>query len=300
MDFFQSFIYILLITLLPLIFFKLVSKDITINKNLGITIVIINIILTLSLCYYFQVNIYLAVIESLLLNILNYHNIIDNNFTIKKFIPTIKLLLVLFLFFIIPNITYIFINEVPNERLDTLLNLIGNLILIIILILIYFHDLIKYIKAFKQNFKEDMQIGLKAWYIGLTIMALSNIVISVIFKNTSANNEKLVQEMINNAPLLTLIATAIQAPIIEEITFRKTLKDIFTNPFLFIFFSGLAFGAFHIIFTMTSYIDLLFILPYGALGASFAYMYNKTNNLCVPIIFHFIHNFLLTMFSIIL
>ncbi len=300
MEFFQSFIYILIITLSPITIFKLILKDYPISNKVGLGVTIFNILLTMLITYHANLNIYLILIETLAINIFNYKHVIDSDFNFKTITPLLKFLLVLFLFFFIPNLPYLFVNENIAIAYETLLGVVGNFLLIIMLVLIYLKDMIKYLSDFKEHFKEDIQVGLKSWYIGLTIMALANILIGLIFKDIKANNEELVQEMISVTPLLTLIATTLQAPVIEEITFRKTFKDMFHNPFFFIFFSGLAFGACHVIFTMNSNLDLLYIIPYGALGSSFAYMYKKTNNLCVPIVFHFIHNFLLTVFSIIL
>ena len=50
---------------------------------------------------------------------------------------------------------------------------------------------------------------------------------------------------------------------------------------------------------MTSAWDLLYILPYGALGGAFAYILTKKNNILIPITFHMLHNGIITIISII-
>ena len=47
------------------------------------------------------------------------------------------------------------------------------------------------------------------------------------------------------------------------------------------------------------YRDFLYIIPYGALGAAFAYINVKTDNVYSSILVHFVHNSILTIFSII-
>lgn len=300
MNFIIPFLNIIIITISPLLLFKLIFKNIPFNTNNSITILFINIILSLILCYFFDFNMVFATITIVSLNILNYNNVKSSNFNIKSFRPIALFLLVLFLYYFIPTLPFLFIEEKASEVTQALAAVIGNYILLIILILIYIKDIKPYIKNFVINYKTYIDIGFHSWSIGLSIMFISNIIIGLLFKQTGANNEEIIQQMINITPFLSLIATSFQAPIIEEIVFRKTIKDMFDNKKLFILISGFIFGLLHVVFSFNNFIDFLYIIPYGALGISFAYMYSKTNNLCVPILFHFIHNFALTIISIIL
>ena len=54
--------------------------------------------------------------------------------------------------------------------------------------------------------------------------------------------------------------------------------------------SGLIFGGLHVIGNVNSIIDLLYLIPYCVPGFAFAYMLSKTNNIFVPMGFHFLHN----------
>ncbi len=98
-----------------------------------------------------------------------------------------------------------------------------------------------------------------------------------------------------------LICAGILAPITEEITFRKAFKNVFKSKWIFVMISGLVFGILHVInFDLKTSLEILYILPYGILGASFAYMDYEINSTYPSIFMHMIHNTVLTALSIII
>ena len=78
-------------------------------------------------------------------------------------------------------------------------------------------------------------------------MAISNIIITFVLKQTIAGNEELVRSYIDTSPLLMIFSTVIYAPICEELTFRKSIKDAINNKYIYILTSGLLFGFLHIV-----------------------------------------------------
>lgn len=196
---------------------------------------------------------------------------------------------------------YLFKLDIKNlsGNIKVGLNMFSNIILLIILIIIYRKELYNEWKKFKTNLYANIDFGFKYWFIGLIVMFISNIFINIVLKNGQAANEQAVQEMISYAPLLMVINAGIIAPIIEEITFRKAFKNMIKNKWAFILTSGVIFGALHVVTSITSIIDLLYIIPYSSLGIAFAYMYYKTDTVYTSISMHMIHNTLLTIISII-
>ena len=85
------------------------------------------------------------------------------------------------------------------------------------------------------------------------------------------------------------ITSALIAPIIEEIIFRLNFKDVFKNKNMFIIFTGVLFGALHLM-SSTSLIELVFIIPYSCLGIAFSKIYAETENVFPSIIMHILHN----------
>lgn len=176
---------------------------------------------------------------------------------------------------------------------------INDLIYIVLLILLFKKDIKNGIKDLKKNFMDRIILSLNCWIVGCVIMMVSSIVISFILKQSVSNNEALVRQSIELAPIYMLFTCAVVAPIFEEMVFRKSLYGLIKYKWLFILVSGLGFGLLHVLGSYTSPLDFLYIVPYGSMGCAFAYLLTKTNNIVLPIIIHAIHNFVLVITQII-
>ena len=185
-----------------------------------------------------------------------------------------------------------------TESQNVILSTFSNIILLLILFLIFRKDIIKEWKKFKSNFLENIDTGIKYWLVGLAIMMGSNIIINIVMNLGQAANEQAVQQMISALPWLMFINAGIIAPCTEELIFRKSFRKAFPNKWLFILISALVFGSLHVVTSMTSPIELLYIIPYGALGGAFAYMYQKTDTIFTSIAMHIFHNSALILLSI--
>lgn len=166
----------------------------------------------------------------------------------------------------------------------------------LILFLLYRKTLIKDITLYFKSFTKNISTGAKYWFIGLCIMMLSNIIISYYLPGGSANEEA-VQNVIKQVPIYMIFSTIIYAPFVEELIFRKSIRDIIKNDYLYVIISGLAFGFVHTLAGSTLQ-ELVYIIPYGALGSCFALMYIKTKNVYTSMTFHMIHNAIIVFISI--
>ena len=145
-----------------------------------------------------------------------------------------------------------------------------------------------------------MDVGFRYWLTGLIIMITTNSIIIFGLKGNNAVNEQIVQQMIQSLPYIMLIDAGLIAPFTEEIAYRKTIRDVFgNNKWLFAFISFLIFGYAHVSGSITSWMDYLYIIPYGAFGAAFALAYHKTDTIFTPLAWHMIHNIILISISII-
>ncbi len=130
-------------------------------------------------------------------------------------------------------------------------------------------------------------------------MALLNTLLSKITGQDYSSNESLIREYIDKYPLYMFFSSVIFAPAIEELLFRKSIKNIFKNKYLFIIISGILFGISHV----TNFRDineLLFSIPYIIMGIDFAYIYHKTNNIFTTMTFHLGHNLILLIIRFII
>ena len=121
-------------------------------------------------------------------------------------------------------------------------------------------------------------------------MYISNYIITHILNMNLASNEVSVRNYINVSPLLMILSTCIYSPIVEELAFRKSIRDCTSNKWVFILISGLLFGLLHIISNINNPLGLLYLIPYGAFGITFATLYYKTNNIYSTITIHAMHN----------
>lgn len=226
---------------------------------------------------------------------------LEKNFDFRKLL---KSFLVIYLFFyrvifnLIPVTLFGIDLENASDKMICYLNLYMGLAFGLVVFLIYYKDLVNEFKKFIKNIKDHFDTGFKYWILGLIIMYISNIILLIVFRSGGANNENAVQDMIKLCPIAMGFYSCLVAPFIEEIVFRKTLKDFFKNKWLFVIASFLFFGGAHVLSMATNIIDLLYIIPYGALGATFALAYYKTDTVYTTIVFHIIHNSLLFFLSI--
>lgn len=205
----------------------------------------------------------------------------------NKIIEFFKGIGTIFLYFIFASIGSIIFGNYyknPNKLIAGLSQLGTYLIMLFGLCFIYRKRLINDFKNFK---KENTNIAIKNWLCGLGIMIVSNLIISFIVRDIAAN-ESANRELLNNLPITNMIIMVIIAPLIEEITFRASFKNAFSKWYTFAITTGLLFGLAHI--AEYTLLELLFIIPYGALGFFFAKAMYETNNIYTSYIAHFIHN----------
>ena len=162
----------------------------------------------------------------------------------------------------------------------------------------YYDSLVEDLKKFKENKSELFDTSFKIWSVGLILMAVFNIIINHFSPNELANNEEAIRSYINVSPFIMFISTAIAAPLVEELVFRKSFRVMFKNNAAFVLISGIVFGALHVIFSIENAYDYLYLLPYCSLGLAFSYMYYKTDNIWCPITMHAIHNGIMTVLNI--
>lgn len=229
----------------------------------------------------------------------------NNNTKKINYLKTVlRSILVVFMFFfasitqIIPiKLFNIDINNITTTQ-NVLLAIFSDSILVIVLAIIYRKTLKEDFRKLKDNFYSTIDCGIKYWLVGLIVMMASNIIIMLCFTQAKAGNEEGVQNLISGSGFISLIAVGFLAPIIEELTFRKAFHDVFKNKWIFVLMSSLIFGGLHVVLSLNSLWDLVYIIPYCSLGVSFALMYDKTNNIYTSMMMHIFHNTVITTMSI--
>ncbi|MBE6156163.1 MAG: CPBP family intramembrane metalloprotease [Firmicutes bacterium] len=207
-----------------------------------------------------------------------------------KIIAFIKQISIVFFYFIVVvSLQLTFKRDVmsSNTWIANISSIFIELIVLTIFIFIFRKTIIPDYYEFKKNGKNYIKKSAIFWILGLIIMIISNLILSN-FIGTSVN-EELNQNLLERMPIYSSITMIIVAPIVEELITRVILKDTFKRPTFYVLTSGLIFGALHL-FNITSLEEIFYIIPYGALGCSFSFIYYKTKNIWTSISFHSIHN----------
>ena len=207
----------------------------------------------------------------------------------------------LVLYIILPSlisIPFLFIKKyLPNHSIiTTILNIIPLLLTTIIFILLSKETLKNNIKSFT---KKELITGLLHWLIGLSIMIISSIIISY-FDIPLPLNEQLNREQLNNQLVYQITSSVLLVPIIEEIIFRLSTKDLSSNKHIYAITTGLLFAILHLPDALLNPILLFHLFPISAIGIAFGYAYKKTNNILTTIIPHSLHNLISILKLIIL
>ena len=175
-----------------------------------------------------------------------------------------------------------------------------DILLMVVMFIIYRQELKEDFEKMKEHHKTYFSTCFKYWIYALITMVISNYLILIFSGSELPNNEEAIRQMFTVSPIYTFLSAVFYAPFVEELVFRKSLRNIFNNDILFVLFSGLIFGGMHIIGNFSSLTDLLYIIPYGAPGVFFAMMLIKTDNIFTSMGFHFMHNGILMSLQFIL
>lgn len=174
----------------------------------------------------------------------------------------------------------------------------GEILLVIVLVIIFRKMLMHDLKIFCHEFKGMLSTAFKCWILGVIAMIVTMTAISAIMPASEPSNQVIVDSFIETNLGFTIFFAVICAPLTEELTFRAGFKKAFGNIYVFCLFTALLFGIMHTGFDLE---ELIFIIPYGALGFALAYAYYKTGNIYASITIHAFHNLLsilLTLFLV--
>lgn len=177
-----------------------------------------------------------------------------------------------------------------NENMALLYSLIVSLILVITIIFIYKDKLKLNFRDLLLNHKTYFKKYLKYWLFALFFMALTNLIILNFSPNELPTNEEAIRKLFTASPIMMFISAVVIAPVLEELVFRQSFRNIFKDDMLFIVFSSFIFGSFHVIGSFTELVDFIYIIPYSIPAVAFALMLKETDNILVPTGFHFLHN----------
>lgn len=197
---------------------------------------------------------------------------------VNKYAALILFIFSMLLLFVIPN------------YINLKYGFIIYIVLLVGTIIVFGRQMLHDFKIFKEYFREYNILILKTWGKALVTIIIINLIIQIFTNESSATNQKNLQEMFNTLPIAVAALSIIYAPIVEESLFRGVIRKFINNKYLYIIFSGVLFGALHVIDDFQTVQELLYIFVYSALGMYLASLYYKTNNICTNMYMHFLQN----------
>lgn len=218
--------------------------------------------------------------------------IVSEDTKFQKFLKGLGTFILMFLAYVlVPSLVgSVFYYLLPIS--ENVAMLIGNTTFILLLIAVYYEMIINKIKDYGKHFSRYFGTGLKYWAIGFLVMAVSNIILSYITGDIAANEEAN-REFISGNLFLGFYSVVIVAPFVEEMIFRFGVKKFVISDKWFPLVTAILFGLAHIVFAdVSKAVEYLYLIPYGALGYAFGYIYNQTDNIYSSIILHAMHNFI--------
>lgn len=147
---------------------------------------------------------------------------------------------------------------------------------------------------FKNNFNNQTVKEIGKWFIYLAMIMFTMSFIKSGLNLNSSTNQTSVVASIENQSVFYLINIAILSPLVEEIIYRYTWKNIIKKDYLYLLISSVLFSAFHLISEITTFsFDLSFtinLLSYFSMGLIIGLSYIRTKNIFVPIVIHMLWN----------
>lgn len=176
----------------------------------------------------------------------------------------------------------------PNDKTIIIIYEVSfYLIMFVMCFIFYFNTLKNDFIIFKNNFSAYLKYIIPRYLIGMAIFIVVNLISILLTKKATSVNQGTL-ESISIWQLLPL--AVIWAPIVEEIIYRANVRKILNNNVIFILVSSILFGYMHVIHEANLFNIIISGLPYTVFGATLAYIYFKTNNICSNIFVHFLQN----------
>lgn len=180
---------------------------------------------------------------------------------------------------------------------------------LVVLFYMLFALLILYLyrNTFKKDFKdiiENKKKYLSSILINVAlifvIMLITNALIGMLFdiKQTSENDYSLLA-MFKKSPIILMFLTSLYYPVIEGVIFRKSVRDIIDNKWIFIIFSSVFYFFFNVAYTSLSFTSIITSLCYLFPMMLLSNYYYKTNNFTASVIVMMIYNLIISAISFI-
>ena len=105
--------------------------------------------------------------------------------------------------------------------------------------------------------------------------------------------------MFKKSPIALMLLTSLYYPVIEGVIFRKSVRDIIDNKWMFIMFSSVFYFFFNVAYTSLSFTSIITSLCYLFSMMLLSSYYYKTNNFTASVLVMMIYNIIISILSFI-
>ena len=179
----------------------------------------------------------------------------------------------------------------------TITNFLVHLLLLFVVLFIYRNDLENYKNEFDKNKKSNILKVLFYMAIIWGVYILSNTFVNILVKNFGFNSSNgALMQLFKNAPYGTMFVcftSIVFYPIVEELVFRKSLRDVISNPILFVIISSLVNWYFQVTIINPSVNELIIALPTLLYSVVAAIIMVKKDNILYTIYPRMIYNIII-------
>ena len=196
---------------------------------------------------------------------------------------------------IIKLIFSVFSLKTDYYTLTCLLNFVVDLGMMIVVFFIFKDQMLSQWKDFKKNWSSHLFYGL---IVGTALIYLAGIcggmLTLALGGAQTSENQALIEAIMDVQPILMMIPTVIFAPILEEMIFRGIIFGwaYELSPKIAHILSAFIFGFVHIMSAVMSgqISEWIQIFSYFFMGIALSFLYEKKNNIYVPILSHAVNN----------
>ncbi len=206
---------------------------------------------------------------------------------------SLKSIMIIILYFIFPYIMK-FLSGIKW------LTLLFYMLFALLIIYLYKDTFKNDFKDLKENKKKHIKSILINVVLIFAVMIITNALIGILLdiKETSENDYSLLA-MFKKSPIALILLTSVYYPVVEGVIFRKSVRDIIDNKWMFIMFSSVFYFFFNIAYTSLSLNSIITSLCYLFSMMILSNYYYKSNNFTASVIVMMIYNLIISAISFI-
>lgn len=206
---------------------------------------------------------------------------------------------VFLLYILVPYIIDMFLPSMTlSNNKELIIRFIFMFLLLLFFVFLYKDDIIKDIKALKDNKFKLLKDSLVTSAIIIVTFLVTGAIIMAIHPTFQYTNDSILKTLLEDNIFLMIIYVFIISLLTEQIVFRKVFRDIIQNKYFFVIFSGLIYGIFVVGYNVSSLNDILTIIPYTLVGIILSSSYEKTDNIMTPCLAYLFYDLFILLMNI--